>query len=378
MNDINYYFNLLLKKIRIRLTILFEKKERIEEANSTIEDFLEFLWIGILNRLTRSGSGIYFKTKTTNEDKPILVAQARLISLICDCFESKLNFTSSAIVRKLTNNLISLKGENNLYSINVSKWDKQDEGIASVWASIALIKAYKITNNDEYRNEAQKTFLAIKKYLYKDNIGLVHTCGQNYWCINASSKLAYLCVLLKENGIELTEGVFENCIKLCIREQENNGAYPYTEKHKGIYILLYQASVIFYLNKCLMAKFLNEENIKKIQASIGAGMNYLKNTMTKDFKFEEPDKEKGNYYLISSVTSLAAISFYDKKEQTDLINDVIKFMKNDKLFLYKDKNNKLFNGRLNHLSDVYIVETLYWIIQYLVNNEYSLDHNSVS
>ena len=52
------------------------------------------------------------------------------------------------------------------------------------------------------------------------------------------------------------------------------------------------------------------------------------------------------------------------KDELNILNNIFKFYNNNKLYLFIDNNNFLFNGKRYKFRDIAITETLYWIVQY--------------
>ena len=187
----------MIKKVKIEIHNRIEKRVKIN-SRIDIETFLVFLIREVFKNIDfNSNKEIFYKTEIAKSQKPVVLSQARLISLLCDGFScSQFPIKDRILIERLSNYLVSLENDKNLFELNNLKWDKQDEGIASVWGAIALIKTYELTQQKYYLEASLTTFNSMLRYLYSPKTGLVHTMGQDYWCINASSKFAYLCSLL--------------------------------------------------------------------------------------------------------------------------------------------------------------------------------------
>ena len=148
--NVNYFSRLAIKKIQIKLHNTFEKRKR---STSTIDfdSFYFFLIKETLSNLHFTEKGIFYKTKINQNQLPVVTSHSRLISLLCDGFDVEyFPVKNKYLIEKLADFLITLKNKDNLFNFNKHKWDKQDEGIASVWAAIALIKSYHIIKKDDY------------------------------------------------------------------------------------------------------------------------------------------------------------------------------------------------------------------------------------
>ena len=365
--NVNYFSRLAIKKIQIKLHNTFEKRKR---STSTIDfdSFYFFLIKETLGNLHFTEKGIFYKTKINQNQLPVVTSHSRLISLLCDGFDVEyFPVKNKYLIEKLADFLITLKNKDNLFNFNKHKWDKQDEGIASVWAAIALIKSYDIIKKDVYLNETLSIYNAILKKLYTLESGLVHTAGQDFWCTNASSKFAYLCsLILKYNYSDQIKDVMINSIKICTQNIGEDGHYPYTKKHMGVYILLYHPSVIFYLNNCLVSEYINNKLKEEIQETNRKALCFLLKCLDSSGRFHEPELKKYNFYLISIVTALAAIkNEIEKTKEYKVLNNILKYYNNNELYMFINENNLLFNGYMYKIRDVLTVETLYWLTQYI-------------
>jgi hypothetical protein len=288
--------------------------------------------------------------------------------LLCDGYEKELfPLKNHYLIKNLSQFLITLKSKNNLYEFNHPKRSVQDEGIGSVWAGIALIKSYQILRQQIYLDEAISTYEAILNHLYSPETGLVHTAGQDFWCINASSKLAYLCsLILKFNYSEEIKKVMVNSINICTNNIADDGHFPYTKIHPGVYILLYHPSVIFYLEKCLESEYLNDKYKLNVIDTSKKAITYLHKYLDNLGRFNEPELKDYNFYIISAVTALAAIAGKIENEaENKILNHILKYYNHNKLYLFIDKNNRLFNGSRFQYKDSFTVEIFYWLTQYL-------------
>lgn len=311
-----YYFRLALKKIKIFLYNKFEKKVK-SDPSVDLYSFILFLIKETFKNLIVTKKGIYYKTEIANNNEPGIISQARLISLLCDGYNKEhFPIKDNNLIEKLTNYLITLKKKNDLYHLSNYKWDKQDEGIASVWSAIALIKAYEVLGKKIYLDESLSVCTAMLKDLYSARSGLVHTAGQDFWCINASSKFAYLCsLILKYYYSEEIKEAMLNSISICTKNIAEDGHFPYTKAHPGVYILLYHPSVIFYMEKCLESEYLDDEfklNLNKVNKT---AFTYLLKCLDNSGRFNEPEFKEYNFYKITAVTALAAIADKIERDQ---------------------------------------------------------------
>ena len=360
-----YYFHLAIKKIKTKLYSQFERKVK-SESSIDLHTFILFLFKETLKNLHIDEIGIYYKTKINKKNTPVIVSHSRLITLLCDGLDhGDFIIKDNCLIEKLADFLITLKTNNNLYEFNNVKWEKQDEGVASVWAGIALIKAYEAIKKQTYLEEAISVYKSIIKNLYTPETGLIHTAGQDFWCANTSSKLAYFCsLILRNNYSKEIEEIMVNSIKICIDNIAEDGHFPYTKIHPNTYILLYHPSVIFYLDKCLESEYLKNDFKIKIKNVSKSALSYLLNRTDKFFRFHEP--EFYNFYIITTVTALAAVKGkIGENIQKSIISNILKYFNKNELYLFIDENDYLFNGIQYKFKDVSTVETLYWLVQYL-------------
>ena len=365
--NFNYLFHLIIKKIKVTVHSKFEKKVESE----AISDFDSFIFLLIkeiyTNLFVYKKGGIYYKTIISKDGAPLILGQTRLICLLCDGLSKKdFPIQDRGLIEKLTDFLLTMKTEDNIYEFNNYKWEVQDEGIASVWAGIALIKTYECLNKPIYLDESLSVFNSIFENLYSHKTGLVHTKGQDFWCLNASAQLAYFCsILLKYTYSEEILNVMINSINICIDNIGDDGHFPYSERYQNTYILLYHPNVMFFLNECLNSNLLNEEIKSKILDTNKKGLLYLIKCLDSSFRFYERDIKQYNYYVITAVTALNAIKEkINTKDELNILNNIFKFYNNNKLYLFIDNNNFLFNGKRYKFRDIAITETLYWIVQY--------------
>ncbi|MCB0749428.1 MAG: hypothetical protein KDC90_18355, partial [Ignavibacteriae bacterium] len=160
-----YYTFLLFKKIKIILHNYLEPHIKVE-ANVDQSKFEDFLWQNLKNNLSEDVNGIYFNSKVTNKNMPMLLSQARVILILCNNLNSfGSEQESKKVIQEMTNYLISMRDEKGLFKFNQASWDLQDEGIASVWSTLALIRSYEVIKNEEYLKVAVSTMESMLKYL---------------------------------------------------------------------------------------------------------------------------------------------------------------------------------------------------------------------
>lgn len=362
-----YYTFLLLRKIKIALHNIFEPHINISQESKP-ENFRMFLWQHLIKNLILNENEIYFNTKVKNKKSPMILSQVRVILILCNStslIEHK--FKSTFLIKSLTNYLISMRDDKGLFKFNQSSWDLQDEGIASVWSTLALIKAFETTKDKKYLEIAVETINSMLKYLYTKETSLVHTTGDNFWCLNSASTFAYACSLILEHlySEDIKEAMIDS-INLCLDKIAEDGHYPYNQKRTGTYLLLYHPIVIITLDYCIKSKYLNNELRERIIRSNTIARDFLKKLIDKDNRIFEPEIKHYSQYIITNVTSLLALKGkIPINTENALFKNICNFWQENNLFLCKDKNNKLYNSDLYSVKDVLSIEVLYWMELYL-------------
>ena len=361
-----YYIFLLFKKIKVLFhNILEPHVNTLPKADP--EEFKIFLWQQKMKNLSFHEKGCYFRTNITNKKSPMALSQARTILILCnDPTLSEPKFRSAFLIKKLTDYLISMRDSNGLFKFNQASWDLQDEGIASVWSTLALIKAYEVTNEKYYLEVAISTLNAMLSNLYTRETSLIHTAGDYFWCLNSASTFAYACSLMLNHHYsdEIKEAMIDS-INLCIDKIGDDGHYPYNLKRQGTYLLLYHPIVMITLDCCLLSEYLDNKTRQRIVASNKIAQEFLLKCIDKEKRIFEPEVTHYGQYIITNVATLLALK---GKIETDLektlLNNIATFWKNDELYLCKDKNNRLYNSDLYSVKDVLAIEVLYWLDLY--------------
>jgi len=369
IKDPFYYSLLLIKKFRIRFHNRFEP-HIISSLEVDPEGFKIFLWQQFMKNLTIDFNGCYYKTKVTNKNSPMVLSQARSILILCNnpkLIEPK--FRSTFLIKKMTDYLISMRDQEGLFKFNQVSWDLQDEGIASVWATLAIIKAYEITNERRYLEIAISTMNSMFKNLYTKETSLIHTAGNYYWCLNSASTFAYVCSLLLNHHYsnEIKEAMNDS-INLCLNNIAEDGHYPYSLKRRGTYLLLYHPIVIITLDYCLSSKYLDNKIKERLIITNKIARKFLQECIDEKIRIFEPEFTNFQQYIITNATTLLAVKDkIDTELEMKLYNNLAKFWKDNTLYLCKDKKEKLFDGDLYSVKDVLTIEVLYWLDLYNKN-----------
>lgn len=364
-----YYTLLLLKKIRIKLHNILES-HYYASTDVDLNSFKVFLWQQFMPNLTFVDIGCYYKTKVTNKNSPMVLSQARSILILCNnqkLIEPK--FQSTYLIKKMTDYLISMRDQRGLFKFNQVSWDLQDEGIASVWAVLALIKAYEATNEKKYIDTAIQTMYAMLKYLYTKETSLIHTANNYYWCLNSASTFAYACSLLLQFHFssEIKTAMIDS-IKLCLDKFAEDGHYPYSFYSTGTYLLLYHPIVIITLDYCLLSNHVASDLKDKIIKTNKIARRFLIECMDERGRLFEHEFKHFQQYIISNVTTLLALKNHiDYELEMKLQTNLAAFSTGDRLFLCKDKKDRLFNSDLYSVKDVLLVEVLFWLDLYNKN-----------
>jgi hypothetical protein len=361
-----YNVFLLFDKVRIFLHNKFER--RVESSETVnVEDLKIFLWKHILKNLRMAENGYYFNSDVKNKNSPMVLSQARVILILSNSAitnnDNLGNFNHTYLIKQLTNYLISMRDNNGLFKFNQASWNLQDEGIASVWSTLAIIRAYEITNDENYLKVAVSTMEAMLRNLYTKETSLIHTSGDYFWCLNSASTFAYACSLLLEyHYSEEIDIAMNDSIKLCTEKLADDGHYPYNLKRQGTYLLLYHPIVILTLEFCLPSKYLDGKIKSKLISKNKKAIEFLINQFDSCNRLFETEIMHYNQYIISNITSLLALKGKVKNEITkQMLHRIAKYLYNDRLYLCMDENDRLYNSDLYKVSDVLGVEVLYWL-----------------
>ncbi len=359
-----YYLLLFVKKSKIYLHNKFEKHVDLTTEVS-IENFKIFLWQHLIKNLSYNEKGYFFSTKVTNNNSPMVLSQARVILILSN---NKNNFgprfQSVSLVRQMTDYLISMRDKKRgLFKFNQASWDLQDEGIASVWATLALIRSYEFTNDKRYLDIAIETMDAMLKHLYTKETSLIHTDGDFFWCLNSASTFADACsLILKYHYSDNIKEAMIDSINLCLDKIADDGHYPYNMVRQGTYLLLYHPIVMITLNNCLDSEFLDKPTRNKIIETNKTASKFLLSCFDDNNRIFEPEITHYDQYIISNITTLVALKNQIPKElEKKLLKNLTGYYNNNHLYLCKDENNKLFNSDLYSVKDVLTIEVLYWL-----------------
>lgn len=374
-----YYALLLFKKLGIAVHNFFEPKIKASKFTN-IEDFQIFLWKQLFSKLTYSTKGYYFKTKVTNKNSPMILSQARVILLLCNNFEvGNPKFKSKYLLKSLTDYLISMREDNGLFKFNQASWNLQDEGIASVWATMALLKAYEVTNEPEYLYKAKYTLNAMLNLLYSKETSLIHTIGDEYWCLNSASTFAYVCSVILNHSFEkrIHEAMIDS-INICVEKIADDGHFPYNEIRRGTYLLLYHPIVMITLEYCLQSQYIDSTTAQRLRETLDKAKAFLISCIKDDNKIFEPEITHYSQYIISNVTTLLALKGKINQDiKENILNNISTYWNNDKLFLCKNENDHLYNSDLYSVKDVLLIEVLYWLDLYNSNKSSTIKNIGV-
>ncbi len=360
---IKYYFFLLFKKIRFNLHDYFEIK-RDPNLNNSIEQFSVFLWSVLFSRLEFTDKSVFFNSKVNNKGKPLILSQARVLLALVESYHNKKSLVKAKwLIKAFSKYLISERRSDGLFSFNYPSWDRQDEGIATVWTVLALIKANSILDENSIHSFIEDTTNIMLDKLYTEDTSLLHTKNDTYWCLNSASTLAYVCKLLLDiNYSERLEIAMNNSIDICIKNIHNDGHFPYSEKRKGTYILLYHPVVIYTLEMCENSEYLDDEIKIKLRNSLANARKFLIDQLDTNLYFVEPEVQKYSRYVISNIIGLVALKGYiDVDKEEKILKNILTFMRNHKLYLCINDDLKLYNSSLYKLKDQLSIEVLFWL-----------------
>ena len=360
-----YYSLLLAKKTKTGFHNIFEPLVPAAPTGN-IEDFKIFLWQQFMKNLTFDDNGCYYRTKVTNKNAPMTLSQARSILILCNnpkLIEPK--FRSTFLIKKMTDYLISMRDHEGLFKFNQAAWDLQDEGIASVWATMALIRSYEATKEQKYIDAAKLTMDAMMTLLYKKNTSLVHTAGDHFWTLDAASTFAYVCsLLLKHIYLEDVSKAMNDSIELCIEKISANGHFPYHQT-RDTYLLLYHPIVMKTLEYCLSSKYIREQTKQQLEKELINAKDFLVNCIDENNQIFEPEIKRYGQYIISNVTALYALKGkIEFQKEVALLNNIATYLQNGELYICKDNQNRLYNSDTYQIRDVFLIEVLFWLDLY--------------
>jgi hypothetical protein len=367
MKNITYYIGLIIKKTKITLHNKFEPKVKADEVID-LESFKVFLWGFLYKNLYYTPMGYFFKTRITNNKSPMILSQIRVILILVNNLNNDKNgFNKKFLISSMTKYLLSMRSKNGLFKFNQVSWDLQDEGIASVWATLALVKSYEVTKETSFFDAAFLTMQKMITNLYSKETSLIHTKGDNFWCLNSASTFAYVCSLLLEYKYdESIKSAMNESIELCNSKIADDGHFPYNYMRQGTYLLLYHPIVIITLEYCLNSNHLEKKIRENLLVVLQHARNFLIKSIDKNDRIFEPEIKHYSQYIITCISSLLALkNFIPKSLELSLLNNVIKFWKENTLFLCRDNNDFLYNSDLYSVKDVLTIEVLYWLDLYL-------------
>ncbi len=363
----SYYARLALEKLDSKIRIKFENKHQIKNSIG-FNEFMYTISKDIFSKLTIDSEGIYYKTKMNNRGAPIIISQARLIITICDGYQlDGFYFRDKYLVSQLTSFLLKEKQSNGLFLFNKSSWMRQDEGVASVFAGIALIKAYELTKNEQFLTEAINSWQSMYKLLYSEELSLIHTVKHTWWTLNVAVLFAYFGTIIlkytKNNNVKVS---VNQSLNLILSNIKQDGHFPYNKKWTHVYILLYHSHVIYFLQNIEKSEFIEDRDRLNIHDTLIKAKRYLIEQMDHNKIFVESARKEYYSYIITNVISLAALK--EDLPPSDLIivrNNIARFHSGKRLYLFIDNDNRLMNKDLYKYNDVLLTEVLYWIVQYM-------------
>jgi hypothetical protein len=362
-----YYFWLLNKKIRTKIHNLFEKKKLSKKVPS-IEYVNFYLWNFIQKRITYTPKGIFYKTKVMNNNSPMTLAQARVLMGLCNLYNNgEINSNGLFLIKEFQKYILSMKQQNGIYKFNQKSWNLQDEGIATIWVLLALLETYKITKDDLLLKEIIDTINIVNKILFSKKNSLVHTLGDDYWCLNAASTYAWFVSELFE--FYKTDELYENyviSVKLCNEKFSPEGYFPYSEKRLGTYLLLYNPVVMYTLQKAVDNDIVDEKLKVETEKNLSKAKNFLLKQKDKNDFFVEPEMKVFSRYIISNVIALVSLkNKIDKELEKRILDNIKSYFIDDKMFLCRNNNGEYYDGNLYEVNDVLVTEVFYWLTTYL-------------
>ena len=298
------------------------------------------------------------------------LAQSRVLLSFCKLYNNnQISFNDKYIIENLKEFILSLQENSGIYKFNHRNWNLQDEGIATIWALLSLLQAYKIIKDERLLTRILDTVDIMQHKLIDKNNSLKHTQGDNFWCLNAASTYAFFVNQIIEyyNTEELLIN-YEKAIELCVQKLTPEGYFPYSEKRQGTYLLLYNPIVIYTLENAIDNNIIGNVLKTQTQKALEQARLYLLKQMDDNKFFVEPEQKKFSRYIISNITSLVALKNKIPKDlESQIRSNITSFLVNDKLYLCRNSKSQYFNGNLYEVKDVLTTEVFYWLLSYLYN-----------
>lgn len=366
MNKIIFLFWLFFKKLRTKLVLKFEKKAVPSQILSD-KDFTNKLWTIIHSNLVESDNTTYYNTRIKNKDLSNNLAQARVLLSATMLFKKSKSEQLLRLINSLSNYLLTVRTEKKIWLFNQKWWNKQDEGIATIWVLLALLEAYKINGNEDLFRDIIESTNATHKYLYSKINSLNHNIGDNFWCLNAASTYAmYISRLLQFNREDEYIENLNQSINLCSEHVTDEGYFSYSDLRKGTYLLLYNPIVIITLEEALKSEYVDDSVRNNIEVKIEAAKEFISRQRDDEDFFVEPEQKQFSRYIISNITCLVALRNIIKKEKNiEILNNIKSYLINDDLYLCRNENGEFYNGKLYEVKDVLVTEVYFWFNYYL-------------
>ena len=356
----------LLKKIFLSLRYALTRLEKgavLSNSPVSLDEALDSVWSFIKSNLTdRDPNGsrvpLHLKTQCKSRRAHTLRAQTNLF-LALENFSPK-NFAALELQESLANYLVA-KQENNglfLYHHGGALKDK-GEGPATNWTIIALVKAYEKFNRKEYLEAAVRAADGAAKYMYNEHRGFIHTVGQDFWCPNISVTFGYANQLLFEKTYEdRFKSWAAGGLKHTLAYQKENGLFPYFQTRQIVYLSLYQAHIIYFLN--LLNKGLYSE--WDVESSMRSGLSFLKSLINDDGSIAEPDLKHHSTYIISQATCTKVFLYNGmENEYRQCLGFLLTMLSPPGPFIYISAAGKGCFGDKKSQTDLVFSEVLYWL-----------------
>ncbi len=363
--NIYYNFQLLLKKIKTYYYVNTEKKDKSENVYDE-DRFLSLLYDKVIKNLIVVDKKVFFSTKINNNNKPNNLAQARVLLSLILLDNNNQNFYHRFYIDGLINYLLGEKTKDNLFNFNQKSWNKQDEGIATIWVLLALLESYSVNNSEKLFDEIIIITTAMHNKLYNQEKSLTHNLGDDYWCLNAVSTYAmFIARFLEKKYDKSFVSNLNYSIELCINNINEEGFFPYSEVRKGTYLLLYNPIVILTLEEALKSKYIKPSLKDEAIIKLDLVKKFIYAKQDNNGFFVEPEQVKFSRYIISNITSLIALKgFILPIEEKNILKNVRSYMVKNKLYLCKKESNEYFMGSLFEVNDVLITEVFFWYLYY--------------
>lgn len=362
-NIIKFFLLRIIRKLINSAVLLADQGKKIDFSAEKSPDIKDILLRRHLNKIIELNSQTSaYQTILKSRRSYSLFAQARIILILLYLFQDTKKDAYLQTAKKVGNYLLANQKENKLFAFNNPFWVPEDEGIMTSLAIICLTALFLATKEGHYLEAAENAAIALRKNLYTEGNGYVHTAGQSFWCINVSVAAAYgLLQLYLITAKEKFREWARDGYLIALRHIGEDDLFPYSGIRPGMYLSSYHAISLYYLIQVFRSGVFKEDEHELAEVIHRAG-NALQKLKKKDGSIIEPDI-KMDAYINSHAAAYAALSFFEiEKEQLQKIKaNINKFIAGREIYLYCLDDN-LFWSYHRFFRDVITMESLLWLM----------------